>query len=308
MRVAITGAAGLLGAHLAAALQGSADVVGLDRHPWWGDRPLAMLPLDLADEVAAQEAIARIRPAVLFHCAALVNVDECERSPERAFAANAEMPRRVAQAAGPHCLVVYITTDGVFRGDQPLLGEGAPPEPRTVYGRSKLAGEAAVAAAAPEHLIVRTNFFGWSSRRKPTSAEWLYDALAAGDPLTLFDDFFFSPIYVVDLVDALLEAIDRGARGLYHLTGGERISKYAFGMELARQAGFATTSVRRGSIDDAGLAASRPKDMSLDTSRAAALLGRPMPGAREGIQRFLADRGTALSARASRGRRGSRGA
>jgi dTDP-4-dehydrorhamnose reductase len=117
--------------------------------------------------------------------------------------------------------------------------------------------------------------------------------------VTLFDDFFFTPVYVVDFVAAMLRLIDAGARGLYHLTGSERVSKYEFGMEMARQSRLATDHVTRGSIDDAHLAAPRPKDMSLSSDRAAAILGARLPGFRTGLARFLADREKPLSERAA---------
>lgn len=298
-RVLVTGATGLLGAHIAAALQGTDDVVGVDRHPWWGDRPLVVEHVDLCAEGVADAVIAQVRPEVIFHCAALVNVDACEKAPADAFDINAEMPARLARAAGPGCLFVYIATDGVFRGEAPFADESTPPEPRTVYGASKLEGERAVAAVTPNHLILRTNFFGWSSGRKQTSAEWLYRALEQQQPITLFDDFYFTPIYVVDFVSAMLRLASTGARGLFHATGHDRVSKYEFGMEMARQAGFSTAHVTRGSIDDAHLAAPRPKDMSLRSSKMAGVLGTQMPGYADGIRRFLADRDRSLSQRAA---------
>jgi dTDP-4-dehydrorhamnose reductase len=297
MNVLVTGAAGLLGSHVAAALQTTHRVTGIDRHPWWGDTPLALEEVDLRDGVAVESLVKQIRPEVLVHCAALVNVDACERSSAEAFAVNAQLPGRLAQAAGRDCLFVYIATDGVFRGDSPFASEESTPQPRTVYGASKLEGERAVASATPNHLILRTNFFGWSSGRKQTSAEWLYSALQHQEPITLFDDFFFTPIYVVDFVSAAVELIARQARGLYHLAGADRVSKLEFGTELARQAGFSTANVRRGSIDDAHLEAPRPKDMSLATGKAAAVLGTPLPGCRDGIARFLRDRGRTLTER-----------
>lgn len=298
-RVLVTGATGLLGSHLAAALQTSADVVGVDRHPWWGDRPLPMADADLGSDRDVERLFRDVRPAFVFHCAALVNVDACEQSPADAFAVNAVLPGRLARAAGPECLFVYITTDGVFRGDTAFASEDMPPAPRTVYGRSKLQGEVEVEAATANHLIVRTNFFGWSSGRKQTFAEWLYRALESGRPITLFDDFHFTPIYVVDFVSSLSGLIDRRARGLIHLSGGERVSKYEFGMILARRAGFGVSHVTRGSIEEAHLAAPRPKDMSLSTARAAAVLGSPLPRTADGIARFLADRDRPLSERAA---------
>jgi dTDP-4-dehydrorhamnose reductase len=304
--VLITGVTGLLGSHIAAALPLTAEITGVDRHVWWGERALQLEPADLGDDADVARLVSNVRPDVLFHCAALVNVDACERSPDEAFAVNAHIAGRLARAAGPACLVVYITTDGVFRGDSAWATEDMPPAPRTVYGRSKLQGELEIATATPNHLILRTNFFGWSSGRKETFAEWLYRSLETSQPITLFDDFHFTPIYVVDFVSVMFSLIDAGARGVLHAAGGDRVSKYEFGMEMARRAGFSTEAVRRGSIDDAQLAAPRPKDMSLNTARAAALFGVPLPGYREGLDRFLAHRGCPLNDRAAAARGGLR--
>ena len=62
--------------------------------------------------------------------------------------------------------------------------------------------------------------------RKKTSAEWLYGALKNGEPITLYEDFFFTPIYAADLADTLALLLDRRARGLYHVAGRDRVSKF----------------------------------------------------------------------------------
>jgi dTDP-4-dehydrorhamnose reductase len=185
----------------------------------------------------------------------------------------------------------------VFKGDRPNASEAELPCPRTVYARSKLHGEWDVALASEDHLIVRTNFYGWSSGRKQTAAEWLYQSLASGAPITLFDDFFFSPIYVVDLVQRLVALIESGHRGLLHLAGAERVSKYQFGALMAEAAGFSMAHVTQGSIDAAKLAAPRPKDMSLSSRRFSEMTGMELPGCAQGLRRFLDDRRRPLSER-----------
>ena len=197
------------------------------------------------------------------------------------------------------CLLVYITTDGIFTGETPFATEDQPPAPRTVYGRSKLEGERAVAAATDNHLIVRTNFYGWSSGRKPTFAEWLYGALEQQRPITLFDDFFFTPIYVVDFVERLEVLMRSTHRGIFHLCGRDRVSKSDFGLRLARMAGLSVQHVRRGSLKDASLAAPRPRDMSLDSWHFCRLTGVDVPRCEEGLVRFLEDRHQLLSQRFS---------
>lgn len=302
MKVLITGATGLLGAHALANLGRGHRVVGIDRHKWWGDRPADLIMADLLDEAAVEQVVRRTQPDVVIHCAAITDVDACEDNPALAHRCNAEMTGTLAHASGPECLFVYITTDGIFSGDRAFTTEDQAPQPRTVYAQSKLRGEEEVRAATRNHLIVRTNFYGWSSGRKRTSAEWLFDALETERDITLFDDFFFTPLYVVDFVDRLIRLMESPARGTFHLCGRERISKYEFGLRMAELAGLSIAAVRRGSIDAAQLKAPRPKDMSLSCQRFLGAVGGELPDVRSGLRRFLADRGSLLSARSVPGR------
>jgi dTDP-4-dehydrorhamnose reductase len=297
LKILVTGASGLLGAHLMAGLSRNQDVVGIDRHPWWGTCPLPLVHGDLSDPDFLPEVIERERPDVLMHCAANVSVDACEEDPVRAYTDNADLTRRVARAAPRECRVVYITTDGIFKGDSAFVDESELPCPRTVYARSKLQGEWEVQLATDNHLIVRTNFYGWSSGRKSTSAEWLYRALARQEPVTLFDDFYFTPLYVVDLVERLQAALEVGLRGIVHLCGADRVSKHEFGILLASVAGFRPDQIRRGSIRDAALSAPRPPDMSLSSEKFRRASGMGVPPCRAGLQRFVRDRARSLESR-----------
>jgi len=298
--VLITGAGGLLGAHLAAALAPEYDVVGTDRHPWWGDLPIRFVQGDLGDAGFVDRLMVETAPATVIHCAGLVNVDRCEEDPALAFAMNGAVTGRLARALKPGGLFVYVTTDGIFRGDTPLASEAWLPCPRTVYGRSKLHGEWETQLGAPEHLIVRTNFYGWSSGRKPTAGEWLYTALATQAPVTLFDDFFFTPLYVGELVERMVALIESGHRGIFHAGGADRVSKHEFGIQMAAASSLSAANITPGSMDAAGFRATRPKDMSLDSARLAAAIGLASPSCMDGLRRFVADRGTPLSARSLR--------
>jgi dTDP-4-dehydrorhamnose reductase len=297
MKMLVTGASGLLGAHVMAAFAPSHEVIGVDRHPWWGDRDAHVLLGDLTDEAFVDRCVAEAAPDVLVHCAAMVNVDACEEAPALAYACNAGVTRRLARAVPRSCLVVYITTDGIFQGDKAFLSEDALPCPRTVYGRAKLHGEWEVQLATKAHLIVRTNFFGWSGGAKPSAAEWLYRALETHQPITLFDDFYFTPLYVVDFVERLRQLIEGGHRGLFHLCGRDRVSKHEFGRMLAEEAGLSMQGVARGAIADAPLRAPRPRDMSLNSERFARATGMDVPCCRSGLARFVGDRDQPLSLR-----------
>jgi dTDP-4-dehydrorhamnose reductase len=297
VKVLITGAGGLLGAHLAAALAADHDVTGTDRHPWWGDAAIDFVEGDLGVPGFIEATVQRVRPDVLIHCAGLVNVDRCEEEPALAYTTNAEVTGRLARLMPPSGLFVYITTDGIFSGDCPFATETWLPCPRTVYGRSKLQGEWEVQIATRSHLIIRTNFYGWSSGRKATAGEWLYHALERGQPVTLFQDFHFTPVYVVDLVERILALIAGGHRGIFHAGGRDRVSKYDFGLLMAVAGELPTAGIRAGSIEEASLRAARPRDMSLDSSRLLQVTGLGPPDCADGLRRFVADRLRPLSRR-----------
>ncbi len=293
----MTGASGLLGAHALAFFSGRHEALGVDRNPGWGDRPTRVEQGELTDPGFAQGVVRRFEPDLLVHCAAMADVDGCERDPARADLCNARMTRHLARSVSPHCQFVYISTDGLFKGDSSFTTEETPPCPRTVYGRSKLAGEREVRLATENHLILRTNFYGWSSGRKKTAGEWLYQALKEAAPITLFDDFYFTPIYVADFIERLEALLETRVKGTFHICGRDRVSKLEFGIRMAEMAGFPQSGIRRGSIRTAGLLADRPADMSLDSGLFRRVTGLDLPGCDEGVGRFLLDLETPLSRR-----------
>ncbi len=296
-RALVTGACGLLGAHLVELLSRQHRVTGTDRHPWWGDRPAAVVPGDLTDAAFVRKFVRDTAPDLLLHCAAMTDVEGCEQAPSRARAVNVEATRRLAQEAGKECLFVYISTDAVFSGEKPFWREEDPAEPLSVYARSKLEGEKAARETAPRRLMIRTNFYGWGSGRKATFGEWMYSSLKEGRPITLFGDVYFSPIDVSDLAERIGLLIALGKTGLFHLGGADRVSKAEFGLKMAERAGFPSGRAKIGSVERSPLRAPRAKDTSLDSSRFRRETGAALPDCRAGLERFLRERGTPLSAR-----------
>lgn len=301
MRVLVTGCSGLLGAHVAACLSRSHEVTGTDRHPWWGDLPLRFLEGDLDSKGFLDHLVGECRPETVIHCAALTDVDACEKDPPSAYRFNASVPGRLARAVSPECRFIYISTDALFKGDGPLRTEAHLPVPRSAYARSKVHGEWEVQLATENHLILRTNFYGWSSGRKKTFGEWLHGALEKGESITLFEDVFFTPIYVEDLAERLEALLTLPHRGILHLGGAERVSKAQFGIRMAGMAGLSPRNVRFGALRDSGLPAARAQDTSLDSSRFSKLTGLSLPDCRAGLSRFLADRALPLSRRGEAG-------
>lgn len=274
-RLLITGGTGLLGINWARAMQRDWEIVlGVHRRPvsLTGVRS-AELPLDHPGELEA--SIRQIDPDVIVHAAALANVDACQKDPEAAEYANVTLAANTAAAAAA-CgkTLIHISSDQLFDGKQSMLSEDAEVCPLNEYGRSKARAEEKVAAIYPAALIARTNFFGHGLKDRISFSDWILDQLRAGTSPSLFADVFFTPILIESLAGACMDLVERGARGIFHVVGDERLSKFDFGQKLAEVFELPRQLLKSSLVADAHLAAARPKDMSLSNAKLKSALGR----------------------------------
>lgn len=240
--------------------------------------------LDITDERATREIIAASGAKVIVHAAGLTNVDECERNPKAAQRSHVEGTRNVVAAAtDAGARLVYISTDHLWDGTQSFVTEETPPYPINEYARTKLEGERIALQAPMPTLSIRTNFFGNGRPWRKSFSDWILECLASGSALNMFTDAYFTPIALHHLTELLVDLVSRGETGILHVAGSERLSKYDFAVALAKAAGYPQSNIKRASVATYGLAAPRPRDMSLDTSRVARILGRSMPTTAEGI-------------------------
>jgi dTDP-4-dehydrorhamnose reductase len=223
MRTLITGARGMLGRDLVAAC-------ALRGHDVY---PAGHAELDVTDGEACEEVVAEVRPKTVINCAAWTDVDGAEEHEDEALRVNRDGARNVAEAAGA---VVYVSTDYVFDGakGEPYV-ESDPVNPLSAYGRTKLAGERAIAAANPRHHIVRTSWlFG------PSGANFVETILRlAGerDELRVVDDQVGKPTFTGHLAPALLELAASEDFGIHHRAGGGQCSWFEFASAIVEEAG-----------------------------------------------------------------------
>jgi len=182
--------------------------------------------------------------------------------------------------------MIHISTDAVFDGVDGGYSEEDTPRPLSTYARTKLAGERAVVEANPAAMIARVNFYGWSLSGKRSLAEWFFNNLSAHQPVKGFTDVFFSPLLVNDLAEILLKMIAKGLSGIYHVVNPESLSKYAFGIALARQFGFDENLISPHSVEESGLSAPRSHHLDLNTAKLTRDLNVTFPSQAEGLRRF----------------------
>jgi dTDP-4-dehydrorhamnose reductase len=230
-RVLITGGGGQLASDLEELLGERAEVVARGR-----------AELDVTDDDAVAAAFAEARPEVVFNCAAFHNVEVCEREEDRSFEVNARAVKRLAErCAAADAKLVHLSTNYVFDGTAPdPYPEDAAPSPRSIYALSKLAGEYAALAYAPDALVARGaglyGLHGSASKGGNFVTRMLARAREQGQ-VKMVADQRLSPTFTADLAAALVEAVDTGASGLFHLTAGGECSWFEFTQAIMELAG-----------------------------------------------------------------------
>ena len=230
MRVLVTGANGQLGSELVEMYRARSgdEVLGVD------------LPdIDITSPASVAAAFESFAPDVVINCAAWTAVDAAEENEAGALAVNGEGPRVLARACrDAEAWLVQISTDYVFSGEasSPYV-EDAAPDPRSAYGRTKLAGEVAVAEELPDaHYIVRT---AWLYGHQGNNfVKTMLRLEAERDTIDVVDDQVGQPTYAVDLAAQIIALVDARPRaGIFHATNTGQVSWHGFTQEIFRLTG-----------------------------------------------------------------------
>jgi len=297
MRILVTGASGLLGINLALEATKQHTVFGLVNHQQLNPERIPfrehfnIIQADLLEPGAIERVLDQTQPDWVINCAAMAIVDACEIEPDRAWKLNREVPAKLsALLAGDvskgGARLLHISTDAVFDGRTGNYKEEDEPHPLSVYANTKLHGEQVVLQTYPNALVARVNMFGWSLNQMRALSEFFYYNLSAGKQIKGFTDIYFCPLLANDLAGLLLQMLEKGLAGLYHVVSRECVSKYEFGVRLARKFGLDETLISPVSFQSAGLKAERSPHLTLDTAKLAHALGKQPPSVYEGLQRL----------------------
>ncbi|MGP6207410.1 SDR family oxidoreductase [Cuniculiplasma sp. SKW3] len=252
MNALILGSEGQLGSELRK-LMPEAGVIGREN-------------LDISQLNVLKAKLEEVKPDIIFNCAAMTNVDICEREKERAYRVNALAPQQIAlYSIESGVRVVHFSTDYVFDGIKGMYGEEDTPNPINYYGLSKLLGDFAT-KTVKNSLIIRTSgVFG----ERMNFPRYVYSNLMDGKEVNAIDSFY-SPVSAKNLARATLEIVNMGISGLINVAG-DRTSRYDLAIKIAEFFGLDSTLVKKTSSLERQTAR-RPMDSSLDISKARNML------------------------------------
>lgn len=265
MRIVVTGSSGQVGQALQSSLDGLGDIIALDR-----------AQLDLGNPDAIRTALRELQPALVINAAAYTAVDAAEADEATAFRINADAPRVLAEEAERlGAALIHYSTDYVFDGskDSPWL-EDDQPAPLSAYGRSKLAGEQAIAEVGGIHLILRCSWvYGLTGKNFLLTMLKLAETR---DRLAIVDDQVGAPTWSHTIADASAGIIRTAGEpaqlaahtGIYHLCAGGHTSWFGFAQAIfAHPAVTHRPALQPIASADYPTPAVRPKNSRLNTDK-----------------------------------------
>ena len=276
MKILITGASGSLGGHIyrLASQDNELNVTGVKSHA--SEECPDLLTLDLSDKKQITEFCQSRSFDAVIHTAAIASVEQCRLNPELARAVNRDGTKYLLQKlkkSNSQIRSLYVSTDMVFHGEEAPFDEFKEINPLSEYGRSKVAGEEVFSSIGGDVIVRLPLMFGFSANGRRTFFDEQVERIQSNEELRLFNDEWRTPISYRYAAIALLDILKSSFKGLIHVAGENRVSRFEFGRLIGALLGSAGENITQVSVRDVKLAEPRARDLSLDIS----LWGREFP-------------------------------
>ena len=271
LKVLVTGSAGLVGRQVVKDLSNSHQVFSCynESKPEYGDS----VKMDLKNREMISSILTEKKPDIVIHLGAMTGVDLCEKEKTSASEINTKATEIIAKECSKlNSFLVYVSTDYVFDGNLGMYKEDDVTNPLGFYGKSKLEGEKVVQNFSTNWCIARTSTpFGLHPTKK-SFPMWVIENLQKQKQIDVLIDQFTSPTYIPNLSRMLIEISERRVTGIIHTAGASKISRYQMASMVSDKLNLDSTLLKQISINKMTWVAQRPKDSSLDVSRAISIL------------------------------------
>jgi len=259
IKILITGGGGYVGSNLVDFFDKSGALVYPAVTKPAGDRK--KIKLDIREKAQVEKIVKKIVPDIVIHTAALSNLGACEKDQKLAEKINYFGTKNLVDAVTRYSKTkfIFFSSDYVFDGAKGNYKETDKPSPLTVYGKTKLAAEEYIKLKLKNYIILRTaNVFG----RGGNFFNFVTELLSRGEEIDVFSDVNFTPTSIDFLISAIATLITKDFKGIIHIAGKEKVSRYQFAQKIAKALGVDIKLVKRGKLLKSGLIS---KDSSLNT-------------------------------------------
>lgn len=276
-KLLVTGASGFLGWHLCQLAKQEWDIYGTYFSHAVEVPGVTTLKVDLSDFQEIKHLFHEIQPAAVIHTAAQSSPNFCQTHPHESYPINVEASCNIAGLCADSSIpCVFTSTDLVFNGLNPPYQEIDPVSPINYYGEQKVLAEEGMLERYPLTAVCRMPLmFGMATPTATSFMQPFIQTLREGKELNLFIDEFRTPVSGKTAAQGLLLALTK-VKGPIHLGGKERISRYDFGRLLVEVFRLPAAGLKPSRQQDVKMAAPRPPDVSLDSSKAFALGYQPL--------------------------------
>mgnify|MGYP005835792997 CR=1 FL=1 len=260
----IFGANGLLGQSLLKRFAGSYQIIAasLEDHlyPDWPDCEYHQI--DIANRLRMQELLESTRPDLIINAAAYTDVDKSEEERELCWNVNVRGVENIVESGlAGQTILVHISTDYIFDGEDPPYREIDHPNPYGNYARSKMASENIVKASGFEYIIARSQIlYGTGNKVRLNFATWVIDQLKKEKKIRVVSDQIGNPTYAPDLSEAIFRLLEKECYGLYHIAGQESISRYDFARKIAAHFNLNADLIEKISTEELNQKVPRPRN------------------------------------------------
>lgn len=283
-RILVIGANGLLGSRIIEVGKGRFEFYGTYLSPKMKGKNMSKL--DVTDREKVFKAIQKIRPDCVINTAALHNVDYCETHPEESWNVNVEGTKNVAEACKLlGSKMVFISSDYVFDGKKLKYTEKDKPTPQSYYAKCKLIAEKVIDVLDVNHIIVRASvLYGKGGTGKKNFVLWVLEQLKNNKKIRIVTDQHNNPTFADSLAEIIFRLYEKGAKGLFHATGPECMSRYEFAHRIAKVFGLKKSPIKPITTPELNQISPRPERVNMVVDKVTRVSGMSPMSVEEGLK------------------------
>ncbi len=241
---------------------------------------------DLTDAEFLTNTLNKFNPDVIIHCAAIVNLQICEKNKALAKSVHVDATKIMADFSPMKTKLIFISTDSVFDGEKGNYNESDEINPLNYYSKSKVFGEEATRIHS-NHLIIRTNIFGFNLPLKNSLAEWAIQSFNKGQEMFGFTDIMFNAIYTKHFAEILYLLIEKDIKGTINLASKNNLSKYSFLKYFGAVYSSKHYLIKSSNSKEINFTIKRPKNTTLNVNKLLNIIN--LPTIEEGIEKLVKD-------------------